>query len=78
MEESAAKSSRRPPPQAIQATAQMVLDSGAAARGEKNTVDAVTGRPRPLPSPLASLDPTARRIVEIDRWRRGEKPNDDE
>jgi hypothetical protein len=75
LEESAAKSSRRPP-EAVQASAQGIVDAGNAARGQRDSIDIRTGRPKPLPSSLASIDPTARDIVRAGRRARNQ-PNDE-
>jgi hypothetical protein len=57
LEESGAAKSQRPPQ--VSLSAQQVIDAGTAARGESMSVDVRTGRPKPLPSPVAGLDPGA-------------------
>jgi hypothetical protein len=47
MAESAERSSSQRSPEMVTATAQMVLDSAAKARGDRNSIDLRTGRPKP-------------------------------
>jgi hypothetical protein len=63
-------------PAAVRATAQDIVDAGAKLRGDNMSTDVRTGQPRPLPSPLATLDPVARGIVRQGRLAKGEKPDD--
>jgi hypothetical protein len=65
-------SSPRRQPQPVTLAAQEVIDAGAAARGERDSIDIRTGRPRPLSSPLTGLDPVAREIVRLGRRARNE------
>jgi hypothetical protein len=76
MEESAAKSSR--PPQAVQASAQQIVDAGARARNERSAPDVRTGVARKLRSDLPPVGSTAREMINIDRKRRGLAPYGDD
>jgi hypothetical protein len=64
------------PSAAPEATAQGIVDAGAKLRGDSTSTDVRTGQPRPLPSPLAKLDPVARGIVRQGRLAKGEKLDD--
>jgi hypothetical protein len=59
------------------ASAQQIVDAGNAARGSTVSTDVRTGQPRPLPSPLATLDPVAASIVRAGRRARNEPTDDD-
>jgi hypothetical protein len=63
-------------PAAVRADPQAIVDAGAKLRGDSMSTDVRTGQPRPLPSPLATLDPIARGIVRQGRLAKGEKPDD--
>jgi hypothetical protein len=72
LDESAERTSSQRPPQAVQATAQGIVDAGSAARGQRDSIDIRTGRPRPLPSPIATLDPAAKDIIRAGRRARNQ------
>jgi hypothetical protein len=63
-------------PAAVRATAQEIVDAGAKVRGDQTSTDVRTGEPRPLPSPVARLDPVARGIIRQGRIAKNEKPDD--
>jgi hypothetical protein len=77
MEESAAKASPRSP-QAVQASAQQIVDAGARARNERSAPDVRTGVVRKLRSDLPPVGSTARDMINIDRKRRGLAPYGDD
>jgi hypothetical protein len=56
---------------------QSIVDAGAKLRGDSMSTDVRTGAPRPLPSPLAKLDPVARGIIRQGRAARNEPTDDD-
>jgi hypothetical protein len=59
-------------PAAVRADPQAIIDAGAKLRGDNTSTDVRTGQPRPLPSPLTKLDPTAASIVRAGRRARNE------
>jgi hypothetical protein len=69
-----------PPPPAqpalVRADPQMIIDAGKRAAGRNTSTDVRTGEPRPLPSPLAKLDPVARGVIRQGRRAKNEKLDD--
>jgi hypothetical protein len=66
-----------PPAQpAAVADPQSIVDAGAKLRGDSMSTDVRTGKPRPLPSPVAKLDPVARGIIQQGRLAKNEKLDD--
>jgi hypothetical protein len=63
-------------PTAVRADPQAIVDAGAKLRGDNMSVDIGTGQPRPLPSPMAKLDPVARGIIRQGRIAKNEKLDD--
>jgi hypothetical protein len=63
-------------PAAVRADPQAIVDAGAKLRGDSMSTDVRTGQPRPLPSPVATLDPVARGIVRQGRLAKNEKLDD--